>query len=161
MGILMSMTGFARESGTLADGTTFAWELRSVNGRGLDLRLRLPNGQDALEPVLREATGKRLKRGNVSATLTLKREERPRLAVDKVALEQALHLALELAGRIRGSIAPAAEALLALPGVMRAEAVGAGRGAWKRRSASPWPRPMRRRWPASSPPARPRAPSCR
>ena len=90
MGILMSMTGFARESGTLADGTTFAWELRSVNGRGLDLRLRLPNGQDALEPALREATGKRLKRGNVSASLTLKREERPRLAVDKAALEQAL-----------------------------------------------------------------------
>ena len=43
--------------------------------------------------------------------------------MDKAALEQALHLALELAGRIRGSIAPAAEALLALPGVMRAEAV--------------------------------------
>jgi uncharacterized protein (TIGR00255 family) len=123
MGILMSMTGFARESGTLADGTSFAWELRSVNGRGLDLRLRLPNGQDALEAVLREATAKRLKRGNVSATLTLKREERPRLVVDKAALDQALALALDLAGRIRGSVAPAAEALLALPGIMRAEVV--------------------------------------
>lgn len=53
MGILMSMTGFARESGTLADGTGFVWEVRSVNGRGLDLRLRLPAGQDALEPPLR------------------------------------------------------------------------------------------------------------
>jgi uncharacterized protein (TIGR00255 family) len=121
MGTLMSMTGFARESGTLVDGTSFAWELRSVNGRGLDLRLRLPNGQDALEPLLREATGRRLKRGNVSATLTLKRDERPRLAVDPVALEQALKLALDLAGRIRGSMAPRAEALLALPGVMRTE----------------------------------------
>jgi len=119
----MSMTGFARESGVLADGAAFVWELRSVNGRGLDLRLRLPNGFDALEPLLREATGKRLKRGNVAATLSLKREERPRLVVDKVALDQALALALELAGRIRGSVAPAAEALLALPGVMRAETV--------------------------------------
>jgi uncharacterized protein (TIGR00255 family) len=121
MGILMSMTGFARESGALADGTAFVWEVRSVNGRGLDLRLRLPNGQDALEAPLREALGRRLRRGNVSATLTLKREDRPRLAVDPAALEQALTLALELANRIRGSMPPRAEALLALPGVMRAE----------------------------------------
>jgi len=121
MGTLMSMTGFARESGSLGDGTAYVWELRSVNGRGLDLRLRLPNGQDGLEPVLREATAKRLKRGNVSASLTLKREERPRLAPDPQALEQALSLALELARRIPGAPAPRAEALLALPGVMRAE----------------------------------------
>lgn len=117
---LMSMTGFARESGALADGTAFAWELRSVNGRGLDLRLRLPPGLDALEPGLREATAKRLKRGNVSATLTLRREERPRLAPDPAALEQALALALDLAQRIPGAPPPRAEALLALPGVMRA-----------------------------------------
>lgn len=121
MGILMSMTGFARESGTLADGTGFVWELRSVNGRGLDLRLRLPNGQDALEAPLREATNRRFKRGNITASLTLKREDRPRLTVDRAALDQALTLALELAGRIRGSMSPRAEALLALPGVMRTE----------------------------------------
>ena len=119
----MSMTGFARESGTLADGTAFAWELRSVNGRGLDLRLRLPNGQDALEPALREAAGKRLKRGNVSATLTLRREEKPRLVADPAALDQALALALALHARIPGSPPPRAESLLALPGVMRSEAV--------------------------------------
>ncbi|SDE09835.1 TIGR00255 family protein [Belnapia rosea] len=121
MGTLMSMTGFARESGVLADGTGFVWELRSVNGRGLDLRLRLPNGQDALEPALREGLGKRLKRGNVSATLSLKREERPRLTVDPVALDGALALALDLAARIPGSAPPRPEALLALPGVMRSE----------------------------------------
>ncbi|WP_090664664.1 YicC/YloC family endoribonuclease [Belnapia rosea] len=115
------MTGFARESGVLADGTGFVWELRSVNGRGLDLRLRLPNGQDALEPALREGLGKRLKRGNVSATLSLKREERPRLTVDPVALDGALALALDLAARIPGSAPPRPEALLALPGVMRSE----------------------------------------
>ena len=117
----MSMTGFARESGTLADGTAFVWELRSVNGRGLDLRLRLPNGLDALEAPLREAAGRRFKRGNIAASLTLKREDRPRLTVDRAALDQALALALELAGRIRGSMSPRAEALLALPGVMRTE----------------------------------------
>ena len=125
MGSLMSMTGFAREGGASADGAAFVWELRSVNGRGLDLRLRLPPGQDALEPVLREAAARRLKRGNVSANLSLKREERPRLVADRAALDQALDLALALAARIPGAAPPRAEALLALPGVMRAEAPAA------------------------------------
>ena len=95
MSVLASMTGFARDSGTLPDGGSFVWELRSVNGRGLDLRLRLPAGLDALEPALREAVQKRLKRGNVSATLTVKREERtaPRLTPDPAALDQALKAA--------------------------------------------------------------------
>lgn len=135
MGTLMSMTGFARESGALADGTAFVWELRSVNGRGLDLRLRLPGGQDALEPALREAVGKRLKRGNVSANLALKREDRPRLTPDPAALDQALSLALHLAARIPGSPAPRAEALLALPGVLRAEAPEADEAAEEARRA--------------------------
>ena len=63
---LASMTGFARSAGS-ADGVAWTWELRSVNGRGLDLRLRLPPGCDAIEPALREAAGKMLRRGNVSA----------------------------------------------------------------------------------------------
>lgn len=121
MTTLASMTGFARESGTLPDGTSFVWELRSVNGRGLDLRLRVPNGLDAIEAALREAAGKRLKRGNVSATLTLKREERaPRLTPDPAALEQAIALATGVAQRL-GAPPPRAEAILALPGVLRAE----------------------------------------
>ena len=115
---LSSMTGFARSEGT-ADGLAWAWELRSVNGRGLDLRVRLPSGFDALEPVLREAAGKRLKRGNVTANLTVKREEQAKLAADPAALEQVLALAIELAKRIPGSEPPRAEALLALPGVLR------------------------------------------
>ncbi|MBL6456581.1 YicC family protein [Belnapia sp. T6] len=115
------MTGFARESGALADGTAYAWEIRSVNGRGLDLRLRLPNGLDALEPALREAAARRLKRGNLSATLTLKREERPRQVVDAAALDQVLRLAQDLAARIEGAAPPRAETLLALPGILRTE----------------------------------------
>jgi uncharacterized protein (TIGR00255 family) len=122
MSKLASMTGFAREGGTLPDGASFVWELRSVNGRGLDLRLRLPNGLDALEPALREAVGKRFKRGNVSANLNIKREERaPRLTPDPAALEQAIRLAVEVAARIPGAPAPRAEAVLSLPGVLRAE----------------------------------------
>ncbi|MBS7813199.1 YicC/YloC family endoribonuclease [Roseococcus pinisoli] len=120
---LCSMTGFAREAGTLADGTAYAWELKSVNGRGLELRFRLPSGLDALEAPAREAAGKRLKRGNVQIGLTLRGESRAPLMPDPAALERALELATSLAARIPGAAPPRAEALLALPGVMRAEQV--------------------------------------
>jgi uncharacterized protein (TIGR00255 family) len=115
---LASMTGFARAEGH-TDGFAWAWELRSVNGRGLDLRFRLPPGTDTLEPGLREAAGKALKRGNVTANLTVKRDEVAVFSVDSVALEQALKLALDLAARIPGAPPPQAEALLRLPGVLR------------------------------------------
>ena len=121
-GKLRSMTGFARSEGE-TDGLAWAWELRSVNGRGLELRFRLPPGFDTLEPALREAAGKLLKRGNVTANLTVKREEQPKLAPDPIALEQVLALVTDLARRIPGAPAPRAEALLALPGVLRPAAV--------------------------------------
>mgnify|MGYP001028237565 CR=1 FL=1 len=69
---LQSMTGFATVSGQL-DGVGWAWEIRSVNGRGLDVRLRLPEGAEALEPAIRAAVPKRLARGNVSLNLKLSR----------------------------------------------------------------------------------------
>lgn len=112
------MTGFARSEG-VADGMGWAWELRSVNGRGLDLRVRLPPGFDALEPALREEAGRALKRGNVGLTLTVRREDRARLAPDPAALDSVLRLALDLAARIPGAGPPRAESLLALPGVLR------------------------------------------
>lgn len=118
---LSSMTGFAHVEGT-AEGAAWTWELRSVNGRGLDLRFRIPAGLDALEPALREAAGKSLRRGNVTANLSLRRDDQPRLAADPAALDQALELALALAARIPGAAPPRAEALLALPGILRAAA---------------------------------------
>lgn len=117
-GTVQSMTGFGRAEGKVG-GHGFIWELRSVNGRGLDLRLRLPPGCDALEPALREGAA-RLRRGNVTANLTLVREAEARVAIDPVALEQALAAAQALSDRIAGAPPPRAEALLALPGVMRA-----------------------------------------
>lgn len=112
------MTGFAQSEGE-RDGFGFLWELRSVNGRGLDLRFRLPPGFDALEPGLREAAGKVLRRGNVVANLTIRRERAARPEPDPVVLEHVLALALDLARRIPGGAPPRAEALLALPGVLR------------------------------------------
>ena len=120
---LASMTGFARTEDAVA-GLSWAWELRSVNGRGLDVRLRLPPGFDALEPALREEAGRSLRRGTVSASLAVRREERARLVPDPAALEDVLRLALDLAARIPGAPAPRAEALLALPGVLRPAAAG-------------------------------------
>jgi uncharacterized protein (TIGR00255 family) len=64
------MTGFARADGTVGD-LRFHWELRSVNSRGLDVRLRLPPGHEALEPAAREIIAKAVARGNVSANLTV------------------------------------------------------------------------------------------
>ena len=113
------MTGFARSDGATAD-LAWVWELRSVNGRGLDLRFRLPPGYDRLEPGLRETAQKALRRGNVTANLTLRREAAGRLSVDAAALDQALALALALYARIPGAEPPRAEALLALPGVLQA-----------------------------------------
>ena len=118
---IASMTGFARAQGELA-GTAWVWELRSVNGRGLDVKLRLPAGLEALEFPLRELAAKRLKRGNVAGTLSLKREQAAAIMPDMAALERIKTLAIELADDIPGALPPRAELLLALPGVMRSAA---------------------------------------
>ena len=136
MAALASMTGFARTEGSAA-GMSWAWELRSVNGRGLDLKLRLPPGLDGLEGALREVAGKVLRRGNVGASLSLKREERLRLIADPEVLDDLLALALAIAARIPGAAAPRAEALLGLPGVIRTPAAsddgnGAAAAEWVR-----------------------------
>jgi uncharacterized protein (TIGR00255 family) len=65
-----SMTGFAALKGA-GHGVSWAWEVRSVNARGLDLRLRLPEGLDDLEITVRKAFSEKLTRGNVSLGLRL------------------------------------------------------------------------------------------
>ena len=70
----VSMTGFAARKGQGA-GWSWLWDLRSVNGKGLDLRLRLPDWIDGLEPALRSELGKVLQRGNVSLSLKVTREQ--------------------------------------------------------------------------------------
>lgn len=70
---ISGMTGFGRSDGAVA-GRRWIWEVRSVNGRGLDLKIRLPNGLEALEPAAREAATQRFKRGSLQATLTIAKE---------------------------------------------------------------------------------------
>ncbi len=121
MSALASMTGFGRAEGSAAD-LSWVWELRSVNARGLDIRFRLPPGWDAAEPGLRDQAGRALRRGSVTASLTIRRGTEARLSVDAIALEQAVELAMDLHRRIPGSDVPQPAALLALPGVLRTAA---------------------------------------
>src|ERR1043166_9149932 len=93
------MTGFARSEGE-ADGISWVWELRSVNGRALEFRLRLPPGFEPLEPQLRAALGQRCRRGNVSATLSVTRLVPPGIRVNRPMLDQIVALMRDLSGAI-------------------------------------------------------------
>jgi len=72
--VIQSMTGFASAQGG-AHGFSWSWELRSVNGKGLDVRLRVPEWIDGLEAALRKTLGGALARGNVNLTLKLQAED--------------------------------------------------------------------------------------
>jgi uncharacterized protein (TIGR00255 family) len=114
---IASMTGFGRSDGT-ADGVSWVWETRSVNGRGFDLRLRLPPGNDAIELPVREAAVKRLVRGNISATLTFERQNTSgAVRLNEQVLSDILRAADRVA-EISGGARPDTAALLAMKGVL-------------------------------------------
>ncbi|MDB5406297.1 MAG: YicC family protein [Rhodospirillales bacterium] len=115
---IASMTGFARAEGS-QDGVGWAWEIKSVNGKSLDLRLRVPNGYDHLEPALRASLAGRLRRGSVAATLSLQRAAGagPTIRINHAALDQIMDLIGELEGRT-GAAAPRLDGILALRGVL-------------------------------------------
>ncbi len=97
---LQSMTGFARSDG-FHGRYRWAWELRSVNGKGLDLRLRLPAGMEAIEPELRDIASKSLSRGNIQAGLSLSTSEtKLEAVVNREALDAVLALKRDLAGAV-------------------------------------------------------------
>jgi uncharacterized protein (TIGR00255 family) len=93
---LQSMTGFARDESSFGR-YRIVWELRSVNGKGLDLRLRLPPGLERLEPDVRRLVGEQVTRGNIQASLTLVASETKLEAVlNREALDAVLSLRAEL-----------------------------------------------------------------
>ena len=110
------MTGFARGEGDEL-GISWVWEIKSVNGKSLDLRLRLTPGFDALEPRLREKLTQRFRRGNISAALTITRTASAALRVNRDALAQLVSLMKELAGEIDAA-PPRLDSLLAFRGVV-------------------------------------------
>jgi uncharacterized protein (TIGR00255 family) len=114
---LASMTGFARSQGS-AGGHQWAWELKSVNGKGLDLRLRLPQGWDAIEAPVRASAGRRLARGNVSATLVVERNGAlPTVRVNEEVLGALVETIRRIAKRIDAD-PPRLDGIIGLKGVI-------------------------------------------
>ncbi len=118
---LASMTAFGASDGS--DGAlSWQWEIRGVNGRGLDLRLRLPDGLGALEQPVRAALQKALARGNVSLSLKLQRAASGGAHVlQSDALDAALSALATVEQQAGGRLAASSAAdILSLKGVFEA-----------------------------------------
>jgi uncharacterized protein (TIGR00255 family) len=114
---LSSMTGFARSHG--ASGPyAFEWELKSVNAKGFDLRMRLPPGWDELEAFAKKRAGEVLSRGTVYANLNVKRTNAAStVRVNEDVLASVVKVASLLAGKI-DAVAPSVDGLLSIKGVI-------------------------------------------
>lgn len=113
-GAIRSMTGYSAARGQAADGSAHAWDLRSVNGRGFDLRLRLPDGIEGLETGVRRLIGAAVARGSVTLSLRLERASGAAVPrVDAVALAAALEAVAQV------------EAMAAARGLVLAPTTGA------------------------------------
>jgi uncharacterized protein (TIGR00255 family) len=115
--VLSSMTGFARSHG--ASGPyVFEWELKSVNGKGFDLRMRLPAGWDELETFAKKRAAELLSRGTVYANLNVKRATpSSTVRVNEDVLASIVRVAGMLSGKI-DAVAPSIDGLLAIKGVI-------------------------------------------
>jgi uncharacterized protein (TIGR00255 family) len=114
---LSSMTGFARGHG-MSGTYGWAWELKSVNAKGLDLRLRLPPGWDAVEAPVRGNATQLLARGTVYGTLTVERQGvAPVVRVNEPVLAAVLATLKGLGGRVQAA-EPRLDGILALKGVI-------------------------------------------
>ncbi len=114
---LQSMTGFAR-SETTSGRSRFVWELRSVNGKGLDIRLRLPNGMERLEADVRKLVSEKFSRGNLQITLSATAAE---TAMEAVLNRDALAAVMTLKQDLAGVIDPAPlrlDTLLSIKGLV-------------------------------------------
>jgi uncharacterized protein (TIGR00255 family) len=114
---LASMTGFARGQG-VCGAYVWSWEIKSVNAKGLDLRLRLPAGWDAVEVPARGRAAEVLSRGTIYGTLTAKREGvAPVAKVNEPVLAAVLATVKGLSGRIDAA-PPRIDGILSLKGVI-------------------------------------------
>ena len=118
------MTGYARAQGA-DERRRWVWEARSVNGRNLEIRCRVPPGFDRLENPARNAVSSHLKRGNVSLTLTVTSEQQGKpLRINRALLAE-LAVLVEEVRKGTGAAAPTADGLLRVRGVIEEETEGA------------------------------------
>lgn len=114
---LASMTGYARAAGAVP-GTAFACEVKSVNGRGLDIRLRLAPGFDALESDIRQLIGRVISRGSLTFNLTVERDGAGGdLLLNRQALATVLSAIDELGATLQAA-PPSLDGILGLKGVL-------------------------------------------
>jgi uncharacterized protein (TIGR00255 family) len=114
---LSSMTGFARGHG-VCGRYAWAWEIKSVNGKGLDVRLRLPPGWDAIEVPVRAQIAEALARGSVQANLTVDRSGAPpTVRVNTPVLDAVLDVVRQFGPKVAAA-PPSLDGLLALKGVI-------------------------------------------
>lgn len=115
---LQSMTGFARSEGT-SGRHRWAWELRSVNGKGLDIRIRLPQGMEHFEADVRRSLGQYVTRGNLQVALTVQTSEnRVEAVLNRDALDAVLKLRDELGGDLVDPAPLRLDALLSIRGLV-------------------------------------------
>jgi uncharacterized protein (TIGR00255 family) len=98
---MISMTGFAARRGTGA-GYSWTWDLRAVNGKGLDLRFRVPDWIEGLELAIRSELQKAVTRGNVSLTLKVAQEDGPEATAFRLN-DSTLRAALAALGRVEAA----------------------------------------------------------
>lgn len=117
---ISSMTGFARTQGALG-AWRWHWEVRSVNSRGLDVRVRVAEGFEGLEQPARILANERFSRGAVTASLTLDADpSRGAVRVNQEALQQVLGALKQLEGMVKAA-PPSLDGILALRGVIDAQ----------------------------------------
>lgn len=117
IGLIASMTGYARAQGA-DERRRWVWEARSVNGRNLEVRCRVPQGFERLENPARTAAAARLKRGNVALSLTISSERQSKpLRINRALLAE-LGLLVEEVRKSTGAGAPSADGLLRVRGVI-------------------------------------------
>ncbi|MSP67367.1 MAG: YicC family protein [Alphaproteobacteria bacterium] len=127
-----SMTGFARAEGGDGD-LRWSWEVRSVNGRNLDIRVRFPAGFEALDGPARALVAERCRRGSVNLMLAINRERSralPRL--NRAAVDAVVAILADLRDRF-GAEAPRLDGLLQVPGLIELDQPDEGAEARDRR----------------------------